>query len=284
MIAKFEKSIVPKKNIKQKVSKKQHANEVASPNAKSSRLSKEQKQEIEAQADDETGVISKEVGQLLAHLKKEHSLPADEPATKTSGKKKNKPKKGDSIETPSESKWQGMKATDIHADSGVSPHAEVITLKEKNQKVKKHKLEVELEGNKLPGIPKSKKKKNDATQVAESHPKKKTTVETESLNNSVTVAETNTEKDKQEVTVKRNKKKAVGQNSDKKPKAVDSLSQKKSAKKQETKKQKKISDEMVTENNEEEESASENNDKDNETTDDKPKTGKSRSSIVCSVY
>lgn len=176
MIAKADKkTIVSKENKKQKKSKKNVENGVGSPTAKASRLTKEQRKEIEDQADEEAGAISKEVGELLAHLKKEHSLPDDGPLTDTSGKKKNKAKKGKLADTTvaTESEWQGTKSTEFGSD----PEPEIektVSTKKVNQKRKKFELDetpaVDEISETLPSKPKKKKKKSEAVQVAETKP------------------------------------------------------------------------------------------------------------------
>lgn len=185
MIAKTDRPGATKKDKKEKKSKK-HDGAVLL-DEQSNRLTKVQRKEIEAQADDEAGVISKEVGDLLAHLKKEHNLP-DNGAQ--SGKKKAKAKKGKfsdaSVET--ESDWQGTKSSEIDSTTAFPPGiAKTASPKKMKHKRKKHDSEEKSESSGIAESqspkPKKKQKHRDALQVAktEPHQNKKNVVQTESV-------------------------------------------------------------------------------------------------------
>lgn len=281
MIAKADKkTIVSKENKKQKKGKKHVENGVGSPNAKASRLTKEQRKKIEDQADEETGAISMEVGELLAHLKKEHSLSDDGPVTETGGKKKNKAKKGKLTDTSvaTESDWQGTKSTEFGSD----PEPEIektVPTKKANQKRKKFELDesaaVEERSATLPSKPKKKKKKSDAVQVAETRPhvNKKAVVTTEPVENEAS-AKIKVQKQKHStgVTVQETKPKLKTEKKRKEKTKVQVKSEVPSPAKV-AKKQRKNSEQLETEDNDEEELSSTNADE-NETAEGKPKTGK----------
>lgn len=230
MIAKVDKNIVSKENKKLKKSKKLVVNGDVSPDANSNRLTKEQQKQIEAQADDEAGTISKEVGELLAHLKKEHSLSDDDSTnlTEINGKKKKKAKKGKLTDASldSESKWQGTKSIDVDSNNiDISPGiVKKVSSKQANQKRKKHDLDEKPSVNELAEslstVPKKKKKKSDGIQVTEEKPQinKKNLVKIEPTEIDVSVPKKKIKKEKQnspakiEVTklaVKKEKKKKV---------------------------------------------------------------------------
>lgn len=196
MIPKSDRNVVAKVNKKKKKSEKHDESSAVSPNAKLNRLTKGQKKEIEGQADDEAGAIAEEVGVLLAHLKEEHGFsdykPGHVSATETSGKKKNKSKKGKLPKTlvVSESEWQGSISTEVGCISDLSMEIETTASPKKvNKKRKKQELEEKSTANEiaesLSGNPKKKKKNIDAIQVAESKPhvNKKNVVKLESMEN-----------------------------------------------------------------------------------------------------
>lgn len=283
MIAKADKNIVAKEKKKQKKSELHVENGTASSEAK---LTKKQKKEIEAQADDESGAISQEVGQLLAHLKKEHSLPDDEPAT---GKKKNKAKKGKLTNVPevSESEWQGTKSTEFGFVPDFSSAADKTVFPKKvNQKRKKHELDekpaLDEIAEPLSTSPKKKKKKSDAIQVAEPKPhvNKKKAVKNEPVGSEASVAKNKGKKEKQNIQVEIAETKPVLKTEKKKKKKktearvqFEKLSPANVA--SSPKKSRKNSDHAEPdEDNYDEVSTSTQGNDNNETTEEKPKTGK----------
>lgn len=95
------------------------------------KLSKQQKKKIEAKADGEEFIISKEVGQLLAHLKKEHGLVGEELA-----------------ESPKAAKQKQNKKIRIEPDAEAAPafiegDGEVVQVKKEKKKKKKERKESE---------------------------------------------------------------------------------------------------------------------------------------------
>lgn len=290
MIAKADKNTVVKEKSKQKKSKLHSENGVALPEVKSSRLTKEQKKEIEAQADDESGAISEEVGQLLAHLKKEHSLPDDEPAT---GKKKNKAKKGKltDVSDVSESDWQGTKSTEFGFVPDLSSPADrPVFPKKVNQKRKKHELDEKPDVNEiaesLSTSPKKKKKKSEAIQVAEPklHVNKKNAVKNESVGSEASVAKNKGKKEQQKTQVEIAEANPVPKSEKKKKKKKGEArvqSEKLSAASlaSSPKKQRKNSDHAESDEENDDEVSLSTQDNDNETNEEKPKTGKHNKNI-----
>lgn len=285
MIAKANKNIVGKEKSKQKKSKLNVENGVASLEAKSSRLTKIQKKEIEAQADDESGAISEEVGQLLALLKKEHSLPDDEPAT---GKKKNKAKKGKLTNVPdvSESDWQGTKSTEFGFIPDFSSATDKTAFPKKvNEKRKNHELDEKPAVNEiaesLSTSPKKKKKKSDVIQAAEPKPhvNKKKVVKNKLAVSEASVAKKKGQKEQQKIPVEIAETKPVLKTEKKKMKKknearVQSEALSPANVPPSPKKQRKISGHAESDEDNDDEVSTSTQDNDNETAEENPNSGK----------
>lgn len=290
MFAKTDKGTVTVETKKPKKSKKHNENGAFLDDGDSRQLTKKQKKEIEAQADDEAGTISKEVDALLAHLKKGHSLSDDDEApmlvdsaADISSKKKNKVKKG---KLTSDASWQGTKSSENGTDFALSTKVEKTTSpKKEKSKKKKHELKheplIEEAADSLPGVLKKKKKKNksDSVPVVQANPnvgdKQKVKIESTGNEQSIGKKKKKMKKEKQDVSVeleetkltlktekkkKKNKRKAEGQT--------------KSEPENEAKKPRKNDDKEETAEDSVDEVLTSNKVDSKEITDDKPKTGK----------